>query len=253
MTLAISPAHCGLLLGLRRADPPRRVVVIGAAALGHHIPLARTTADVDLVIVADAAETNALLGSLGWKRDQQHRQRWRDGLANIVDALPATAEVIESGEIALDGRERVMSTVGFDLVLDHSSPVAIPASDARVDVASLATIAVLKMVAWLDRPHERRKDLSDLGAIFHAALDEWDDRRWEPPLADLEHELQSASFIGREVARIARAHHRTKLEEFFEKIDEEAWSSAIGAGGLVCSDPEAVALRRLAAFRETLQ
>jgi predicted nucleotidyltransferase len=249
--LAISPAHCDLLLALARSEPARRVVIIGAAALGHHVPLVRGTADVDLVIVAEAEEIAVLLASLGWERDATQKQRWRDRGHNAVDVLPASASVIAAGKVTLADDERVLSTVGFDLVLAHASDVAIPGTDSNVEVASLATIVVLKMVAWLDRPDERQKDLEDLGRVFEAAIDDWDDRRWEVPLADLEHEVQSAFFVGREVAAIARDAHRAKVDDFLAKV-AKGWTATIGAGGLVCTDPTAVAERRLAAFRQAM-
>jgi predicted nucleotidyltransferase len=252
VSLAISPAHGDLLGALRHSERAPRVVVIGAAALSHHIRLRRSTADVDLVIVAEADEIRALLESVQWRRDPRQPQRWRDGSNNIVDVLPATHDVIAAGEVTLDGANRLMSTVGFDLVLDHASPVEIGGTGTIVEVASLAAIVVLKMVAWLDRPHERQKDLSDLGEIFDAALDEWDDRRWEEPLAEVEHELQAALFVGREVGAIIRPSHRVKIDEFLAMMGEDTWMNVMGAGALVCADPEVVAKRRLAVFRSCL-
>ena len=108
------------------------------------------------------------------------------------------------------------------------------------------------MVAWLDRPHERERDVRDLGRVFEAALDDWDDRRWQAPLADLEHEVQAAFFVGQQVREIIRAAHRVEVERFVQRVATDAWLDILGAGGLVCTDPELVAQRRLAAFRRGL-
>jgi predicted nucleotidyltransferase len=143
-------------------------------------------------------------------------------------------------------------TIGFDLALEHASPVAIPGTDGHVDVASLAAIVVLKMVAWLDRPNERERDVRDLGRVFETALDDWDDRRWQAPLADLEHEVQAAFFVGQQVRGIVRASHRVEVETFLERVATDGWLSILGAGGLVCTDPALVAQRRLAAFGDGL-
>ena len=151
--------------------------------------------------------------------------------------------------MTLADEQRELSTVGFDLALEHAAPVKIPGTDEDVDVASLASIVVLKMVAWLDRQHDRKKDLQDLGRVFETALGDWDDRRFEPPLADLEHEVQAAFFVGRAVSAIARESHRRKIEEFLTKVSHPSWIESIGVGGLVCTDPDAVVARRLAAFR----
>lgn len=227
-------------------------MVIGAVALNHHVPLERSTADVDFVIVAEEAETAALLRSLHWDPDAHQQHRWRDRHRNAVDVVPATSEVIAAGTVTLERDERVLSTVGLDLALEHATPVAIPGSDGIVEVASLAAIVVLKMVAWLDRPHERERDVRDLGRVFEAALDDWDERRWQAPLADLEHEVQAAFFVGQQVRGIIRAAHRVEVERFVQRVATDAWLDILGAGGLVCTDPELVAQRRLAAFRRGL-
>lgn len=227
-------------------------MVIGAVALNHHVPLERSTADVDFVIVAEAEDIAVLLRSLHWEPDLQQEHRWRDRQRNAVDVLPANAEVIAAGKVTLEREERVLSTIGFDLALEHASPVAIPGTDRVVDVASLAAIVVLKMVAWLDRPHERQRDLKDLGRVFETALDDWDDRRWQVPLADLEHEVQAAFFVGQQVRGIVGASHRVEVETFLQRVATDTWLDILGAGGLVCTDPELVAQRRLAAFRDGL-
>jgi hypothetical protein len=180
VTLAISPAHGDLLAALSRAKPRRRVVVIGAVALNHHVPLERSTADVDFVIVAEAEDIAVLLRSVHWEPDLQQEHRWRDRQRNAVDVLPANAEVIAAGK------------------------------------------------------------------------DDWDDRRWQVPLADLEHEVQAAFFVGQQVRGIVGASHRVEVENFLLRVATDTWLDILGAGGLVCTDPELVAQRRLAAFRDGL-
>lgn len=251
MTLAITPAHTTLLAGLSTSAAAPRVVVIGATALNHHVPLLRMTADVDFVIVAEFEDINARLQTLGWQRDEKAAQRWRDDALNIVDVLPATPAIVAAGFVDLAGRR--LNTLGFDIALANASPVALVDSDSTVDVASLASVVVLKMVAWLDRP-ERERDLSDIGRAFHAALDEFDDpRRWEPPLADVPHEEQVAFFIGEQVKKEIGPSHRVEIRKFLRKIAEGRLEGLIGAGGLAgCRDVEEVARRRLAAFERAL-
>lgn len=53
MTLPIAEAHARQLARLRARSPDVRLVVIGAAALGHHVELTRVTSDVDLVVVLE--------------------------------------------------------------------------------------------------------------------------------------------------------------------------------------------------------
>ena len=75
VTLAIRPAHSALLASIRHAPGSPRVVVIGAVAVGHHIPLARETGDVDLATVAEETEVKAILTAANWVREKNAKQR----------------------------------------------------------------------------------------------------------------------------------------------------------------------------------
>jgi predicted nucleotidyltransferase len=155
VTLEISRPHARLLAALHRAPNSPRFVIIGAAALKHHIVLPRTTADVDLALVAEPEEILALLGSMGWHPDARQAQRWRDDEGHRVDVLPVTDRIVEAGSLLLDGGARRVSMLGFDLALARTVLVEVPGEDEAVEVASLGALVVLKMVAWTDRPHDR--------------------------------------------------------------------------------------------------
>ena len=214
MTLAIRPAQATLLAALRRARRPR-FVVIGATALHHHVPLRRQTADVDLAVVADPEEIAAVLRSQrGWTPDPAHADRWKNGDERL-DVVPASSALVEAGVVRFERSGKELSLVGFDLALAHT--VLVPVLDVEVEVAELAAIVVLKMIAWLDRPEERRKDLGDLAHVLDRALPDFDEQRWEPPLVDVEVEDQSAFFVGRSVRAIAQAAHVGHVNEFLTK------------------------------------
>lgn len=175
MQLKLRPAQREAIVALRTALPDTHLVLIGATALNAHVDLDRPTYDVDLALVAHPAGFADLLSPLGWSRDARMWQRWvhRDGA--LADILPATPELIAEGSVEFaDVR---MSLVGFDLALQHTLSCQV-GSAVTIEVAALAPLAVLKIVAWLDRP-EREKDLCDLVAILEQALPENDLRRWE--------------------------------------------------------------------------
>jgi predicted nucleotidyltransferase len=255
VTLAITPAQARALAALRVGIPETRLVMIGAAALGHYVPLSRTTADIDLAIVLAPADLDGVLGPLGWRRSARMRQRWHGPEDVLADLLPATDELIAAGEIRFDGDDIRMSLVGFDLALRHTTRVHLPVDGVDVELATLAVLVVLKIVAWLDRPHERTKDLGDLALILDQALDGDDDRRWdaEHPVfqSGLEHEDQGAFFVGLEVASIAEHQHRTLIDVFLARVsdpDGEAFSTMLRAARYGGDAPEDCLTRRLAAF-----
>ncbi len=223
MTLALSSEQCRALLDLRVAHPSLRFVVVGAAALGHHLPLPRSTADIDLAMAVAPEDLDATLDRCGWQRDPRMLQRWRSPSGAVVDVLPVDDALLAAGELRFGGGDFTMSLVGFDLAMRDTVQVAIPASESCVEVASLAALVVLKIVAWIDRPYDRTKDLADLAHVLTHALPHDDERRWDPDhpvyLSGVEHAAQSAFFVGTEVARIVEAAHREILDRFFARLD----------------------------------
>lgn len=221
MTLAISASHANQLARLRARSPELRVVMIGAAALGHHVELERVTLDVDLAIVIDPADIQSLLAPLGWTRDRKLAIRWHGPDGFRTDIMPAPPDLLARGAIPMDGGDSEMRVIGFDLALDHATDVALPGTAETISVASLAALVVLKMVAWLDRPTERSKDLGDIALVLEQALPDDDDRRWDAsdPVAasGVAHDLQSAYFVGLQVGGVARDHHR-EVEAFLSLV-----------------------------------
>lgn len=205
-------------------------VIIGAVALNHHVQLPRSTGDVDLVLALDVAELRELLQRLGWTQHAKMKQRWTaEGF--VADVLPASPELIAAGSVSLDGDERAMNLAGFDLLFDKAEEHKLPGGVGSVMVASLPVIVVLKMAAWLDRPHERKKDLHDLGTILSAALGDVDERRWDGSIAG-DFDEQGPRFIGQEVARIIAPLHRRLIEQFLEKVlvEDSPWLAELRRG-----------------------
>lgn len=250
MTLDLSAAQQREILKLRALAPHVACVVIGAVAVNHHVPLPRSTGDVDLVLALDLADLSDLLERVGWKQHVRMRQRWTaEGF--VADVLPASQELIAAGAISLDENEREMSLAGFDLLFEHAEEHDFSESGETVLVASLPVIVVLKVSAWLERPYDRKKDLHDLGTILMNALTEDDERRWDGTI-DGSFEEQSPRFIGQEVAKIVRSEHRTLLDAFLRKVlaEDSPWLSEIEKGmrPAVLQSPR----KALLAFREGL-
>ena len=73
------------------------------------------------------------------------------------------------------------------------------------------------MVAWLDRPADRTKDLGDIALVLKLALPDDDDRRWDVgPISTsgFTFELQSAYCVGLSVGEVARELHLVQVERF---------------------------------------
>jgi hypothetical protein len=106
VTMPISPEHAGELARLIEHEAKPDLVLIGAVALGHHVPLGRHTSDVDLAVVVSLDDVAPLLGSLGWTRHATMPHRWHGPVNFLADVLPVTL-----GMRSDDADERVQRMV----------------------------------------------------------------------------------------------------------------------------------------------
>jgi predicted nucleotidyltransferase len=252
MQLNLTQVQRQAVVALRTALPKTRLVLIGATALNAHVDLARVTRDIDLALVAHPGDFADLLSPLGWSRHPRMWQRWVHDDGALADILPATQDLISRGSVEFANGDVRMSLVGFDLALMHTLTCQV-VDAITLEVASLAALAVLKIVAWLDRPYERQKDLGDLAAILEQALPEDDLRRWEDHPVSASghaHEDQSAFFIGHEIAAISGAVHLEKVRSFLARVSPESASflQMVSAARYPDDDPSARLARRLRAF-----
>jgi predicted nucleotidyltransferase len=220
------PAHVEAIAAIREAWPDHDVVLVGAMALAHRLPVRhRDSFDLDLAVTLDL---DALLDAAsvlpGWSATaSEHRLRSPAGL--LVDIVPASAPLIAQGYIDWPSGNR-MSLVGFDLAFAHHERVHV-APSVSIAVPTAPVLAFLKMRAWLDRPAERPKDLADIAYLLEHYSDETDDRRFEPPLTDLglEYEEQSAALLGLDLRAITTSAHRAHVDEFLQRIQPAALAS----------------------------
>jgi hypothetical protein len=116
------------------------------------------------------------------------------------------------------------------------------------------------MVAWLDRPHERAKDLEDLLFMWDHALPETDGRRWEPAhpvcAAELDYCDQSAFFVDWELGQLAQLQHLHWAKRFLDVLrDEESikFAQLVRASRYAGDDIERQVRARLTAFERGLE
>jgi predicted nucleotidyltransferase len=255
--IELSAAQIGALTSMCAVLAPDRWSLIGASAIRCRLPLPRPTADVDFVVIASSETITQRLDHAGWKRHPKKLQTWiRAGAA--IDVVPTTDDDLLAGVTVLEGGF-VLSVVGFDLAFIETDLITIQAG-LTVPVPRLPVLILLKMVAWLERPHERRKDLGDIVFIWDSALSEDDDRRWEPShpvvAAALDYGDQSAFFCGWQLGQVARPEHLHWAKRFIDTMrDSEAgeFAQLVSASRYAGDDVEARLRSRLTAFERALE
>jgi predicted nucleotidyltransferase len=204
----LSPDQREAFRALREVWPEPRIVLIGAGALRMHRRLPRFTADLDVAVAIEAPPYPEPLSTHpAWTRDPRQHQRWRHVSGVELDVLPAGPQLRAHGHVTWPGGHR-MSLEGFDALF--AAPLALVDAELRVEVASVALIVLLKMVAFLDRPAERARDLDDLGYLLVSYLDESVDDDFDRLLGAIgeghvEPHTAQAFLLGKDVAQFPEA------------------------------------------------
>lgn len=227
-----------------------RVVLVGGSALSVLTGMPwRTTMDIDVVVGVDAlASVRRLSSHAEWKRDPDNETRWRYRDAASVDIVPVTPEVLRAGELRWPDSTVAMNTAGLDLAMDLATTVAL-SNGTALRVAPLPVIALVKMAAFLDRPHDRARDLADIAWIAHVHVPDTDDRRFDPRLAELGISYnEGASFALGQDLRAIVGPHAPVVEQFLRTVEAD-WLDVMAMRGPVAwARDRAIVKRQLRAL-----
>lgn len=198
----------------------------------------RATNDIDFGVVVESWDefTNlrdALIAGKDFQPHKAMRQRLIHQAGFLIDLVPFGGLEQTSGQIAWPPDfSIVMSTVGFREAYDNSINIRI-AADLVVKVASLAGLALMKIVAWDDRRFER--DAQDIGLIMKHYLDAGNQDRvyseqgdcFDLLNEDFDYEKASARMLGRDVGRLLTASSRLIVKRILAETTDEAGATAL--------------------------
>ncbi len=241
-----------VLRAMRVAWPEEAILVIGAAALDCHLGLSwRRTHDLDLSLAVEPADAAATLQQLGWRQAPDPPQRWTTPGGGYVDVLPASAEQIRQGSLRWPDGSAELSLVGFRLAFADASSIPV-GEGAEVGLASLRSLAVLKMAAFLDRPWERDSDLEDLAHLLFHFLPTEAEQRWQGRALDFDYDDVGAFELGRQLGALTDEAEQRLVRRFLASAQDTADPLMIHArmavrAPLAWREPGAIAAR-LAAF-----
>lgn len=254
------PDEVEALRSLARAWPAAKMVVLGAAALRCSLPrLWRTTEDLDLSVAASIEDVRAALSRLpGWSPDPRQEQRWQSPAGIPVDIVPVGTDALARGYIEWPRAGFRMSLLGMRLAFENAVRLGI-AADLEVRVAPIHVLAVLKMVAYLDRPEVREKDVGDLAHMMHGYVSVDSERRFSSEVPDdlTEFEDVAPYLLGRDVSAVVNPDERQKVSDFIAMIEDESRGPRLVArmsilGPSAWRDPDVV-FARIRAFRRGME
>jgi len=98
-----------------------------------------------------------------------------------------------------------MSLIGLRLAFENNEKLRL-AENLEFRIAKMPVIAILKMIAYQDKPTERNRDLSDLAYILDEFLTDDDPRRFDDEVfqLNLTYEETSAFSLGKEIGQIVK-------------------------------------------------
>ncbi len=213
-------------------------LVIGATArdiiLNHlfEVEIQRATRDIDFGVAVKSWEEFSILKQVlvekfDFRCDQNVEHRLYFGShPNEIEA-----DLVPFGDIAASDRKIVfpkseftMNIAGFRESFEERLVIEIH-SELSVNVASLASIVILKFIAFDDRPHERSDDIADILFIARKYLDAGNiDRLYDADYDVLKEEsfdirTAGARLLGRDITRISVSETREILLKQLDDLD----------------------------------
>lgn len=213
--------------------------VIGATARdlilehGAKAPADRATRDVDFAVqVAYWAQFEALKTALleqGFSASRQSQHQLTDGLSRFIDILPF-GPIAEHQQLAWPpGHDVIMSVVGFDEAFQAAISVHIDELETPlvIRVASVAGIALLKLVAWQERdPLPRRNDAQDIAYLcqhYHRVDSVLDALYEQQIMARFDFHIETASGykLGLDAAALSQPSTRQNIQALLDRPFED--------------------------------
>ncbi len=216
-----TPDQVRALQTLVRIWSRERFAIIGASAMRWHLgERSRATHDIDLILgVTPERYPAGLEDESGWSRHPRREHTWIAHGNVTVDIVPAGEDESAAGILTWPESGSRMNLAGLRLALDRAVPVEV-AAGLTVRMAPLELIALLKMVAFLDRPYERDRDLADIALILDEYVDAGDERRYGDEIFDhgLAYEEVSPFLLGRRLSAIVGPREKEAAAGFIDRI-----------------------------------
>jgi len=199
----------------------------------YDLPVHRATNDIDFGIIVESWDEftklrDGLVVTNKFQTHQTMKQRLLHESGLFIDLVPFGGLEEISGQISWPPDfSIVMSTVGFREAYDNSVEVRIT-DDLIVKVASLAGLALMKIVAWDERRFER--DAEDLALVMRHYLDAGNQDRIYTEEGDcfdlldeeFDYERASARILGRDVGRLLTKTSRPTVERVLSQEPDQA-------------------------------
>jgi predicted nucleotidyltransferase len=188
----------------------------------------RETRDIDAITVVSSWEDFTRLCQRlqqeGFRQGQVAHELWFRDVR--IDLIPFSPSLIKNGKLSWPYGDSVMTACGFEEALDCARDQEI-APDTTLPVVSIPGLILTKVVAYMDRPPERARDLIDIIYCFERYEQAAGKSRrfdYTGAKADDEpvtYEEAGAFLLGIEVATLAKPGSLDIVHRFLDGISNE--------------------------------
>lgn len=199
--------------------------VIGATARDiimqiHNEKTGRTTFDLDIAIAISNWDEfkkieEGIVNIDGFEKDKKQKHRFKYLNDFGLDLVPFGEVMKEDDKIFWPPDEEVaMSVLGFSEVNNNTQTVLID-DHVEIQVATLAGVFILKIVAWFDRNLIGNKDADDIGFIinnYHSINEERAIREHYDlyEAEEFDSQVAGSRLLGRDIANLLLHYEATK-------------------------------------------
>lgn len=237
------------LCGQMNAD----IVIVGAIAYQLHFSDDELkTGDIDFAIaldLVDFAKLRAALSRMGWVQDPKREERWQSKHGALLDLIPAGKTLRESKRFTWPNSEFTMSLEGFDHAFSEAQPVNV-ADDLVLRIVPPVVLMLLKIIAFMDDPQRRGKDLPHIRALLSRYEGDSDRAFTEAP-AELDYSLASAFLLGLDLRELCTEAENELVRRFIALVgdeDKSPWWAFVKASRRSGEQEEGVARDQLRTF-----
>ena len=214
----------------------RRFVLIGATVpqivldfREMHAPGSRETRDVDAVAEVatweDFANLRERLLQEGFHQGQvAHEFLWDTDVR--IDLIPFGPALVEQDRLSWPGSGAVMNANGLEEALECAREEEVT-RDFKLPVVTIPGLVLTKVIAYMDRPEARARDLIDILYCFEnyeakpGASRRFDLTESQVNGVMLKYEEAGAFLLGIEVAALAKPNSIAIVRRFIETISHE--------------------------------
>jgi len=218
----LSKDHIRTLTELSECFSDMEYVLIGATAIKLQISeFFRQTEDVDLLVWITSEELPDLETILsGWTHNEKEEHRWLSPFGVTTDIIPICPDLMDGNFLVWPKSGNRMNMTGHRLAYDHALQINVT-DTIEIPVAPVHIIALLKIIAYMDDPYKREKDLDDIVFMLTNYISEFDDRKFAPAIMDnnITFEMATAFTLGMDLGSIIGDDEKEILSAFINRVE----------------------------------